>query len=842
MAIDVDELRARPLDPVIADELDIFERTRRASTSTAGRRGRLPGLPPEPRRLRPAPGRPQPDAAGEGPARPGHARAARDARLHRRDLLARAGATSPPARTCSSTSSSSSRRPRSCACSASVGLTCAKRAATPCATSSAATSPARARTRCSTSRRGPRRPPTASCATRTRSACPASSRSTSRAARPTAARRCSTTSASIAITRTLADGTTEAGFKVFVAGGLGANPHPAQALEEFTAREDLLPTIEACLRTFDHYGNRDNKLRARMKWLVDTMGIDELRERIIKERKFLRGVGDLAGRHPRAVRRGAATRRPAIGTDGRGRRRRAGRAPRPRRRTAAGTWPTSCAAAPTARSARSRTAALGDITTEQFRRARRRSSATSTLDVRITNRQNFALRDLTEADLRGALRPAASRSAWPSPAPSSPATSSAAPAPTPATSRSRSRAASPPPSATRSRTPASPRSAACASTSPAARTAAASTTSPTSGSSGSSAARTAAPRPATRCCSAATSATWRSSSARRPRSCRPRPRPKRSCGSSAASPTSAAPARRSPTWLARSGGAAGVGDTLKDLDDFPTPEDGPDFFVDYDETGPYVAEVGDERVRDMSDAPSVTPRHRRRRPSTGRSSTSTSASSPRSRAELEHKPASAVDRVGVGALRRPASCSRRRSRTACSSTSRCKAVPDIEVVFLDTQYHFAETLWYVEQVRERYDLNLTVMQPRVRARRPLADRPRRVLPRCARSSRSPARSTARQAWMTGLRRVETPGPGQRADRAPRRRPRHREGQPARDVDRRRRRRLQAGPRPPRAPARRRRATRRSAAGRAPVPSARARTPAPAAGPARDKTECGLHGE
>jgi len=71
---------------------------------------------------------------------------------------------------------------------------------------------------------------------------------------------------------------------VFVAGGLGANPHPAQALEDFTTREDLLPTIEACLRTFDHYGNRDNKIRARMKWLVDTMGIDELRERIVKER------------------------------------------------------------------------------------------------------------------------------------------------------------------------------------------------------------------------------------------------------------------------------------------------------------------------------------------------------------------------------------------------------------------------------------------------------------------------------------------------------------------------------------------------------------------------------
>ena len=91
---------------------------------------------------------------------------------------------------------------------------------------------------------------------------------------------------------------------MFLAGGLGANPHPAQALEDFTTREDLLPTIEATLRTFDHYGNRDNKLRARMKWLVDTMGIDELRERIIKERKFLRRVGHLPRWHPRH-RRGA---------------------------------------------------------------------------------------------------------------------------------------------------------------------------------------------------------------------------------------------------------------------------------------------------------------------------------------------------------------------------------------------------------------------------------------------------------------------------------------------------------------------------------------------------------
>ena len=91
----------------------------------------------------------------------------------------------------------------------------------------------------------------------------------------------------IAVSRPLPDGTLEPGFRVFVAGGLGANPHPAQAIEEFTPREELLPTIEAILRVFDHHGNRDNKLRARMKWLVDTMGMDELRERIFKERRFL---------------------------------------------------------------------------------------------------------------------------------------------------------------------------------------------------------------------------------------------------------------------------------------------------------------------------------------------------------------------------------------------------------------------------------------------------------------------------------------------------------------------------------------------------------------------------
>jgi hypothetical protein len=36
-----------------------------------------------------------------------------------------------------------------------------------------------------------------------------------------------------------------------------------------------------------------------------------------------------------------------------------------------------------------------------------------------------------------------------------------------------------------------------------------------------------------------------------------------------------------------------VATDLRDLDIFPTPEEGPEYYSDFDETGPYVAEVGD---------------------------------------------------------------------------------------------------------------------------------------------------------------------------------------------------------------------------------------------------------
>ena len=66
-----------------------------------------------------------------------------------------------------------------------------------------------------------------------------------------------------------------------------------------------------------------------------------------------------------------------------------------------------------------------------------------------------------------------------------------------------------------------------------------------------------------------------------------------------------------------------------------------------------------------------------------RSSTSISPSWPPSRPSSSTSPRRPRS-SGRGNASAPTSCSPRRSRTACSSTSRCKAAPGIEVVFLDT--------------------------------------------------------------------------------------------------------------------------------------------------------------
>lgn len=80
--------------------------------------------------------------------------------------------------------------------------------------------------------------------------------------------------------------------------------------------------------------------------------------------------------------------------------------------------------------------------------------------------------------------------------------------------------------------------------------------------------------------------------------------------------------------------------------------------------------------------------------------------------------------------------------------------PGIEVVFCDTGFHFPETLTFVEQVRDRYGLNLTVTRPG-----PEAEAwPCGTARCCALRKVEPLRQllSHKQAWLTSLKRVDAP--------------------------------------------------------------------------------------
>ena len=77
------------------------------------------------------------------------------------------------------------------------------------------------------------------------------------------------------------------GFKVVVGGGLGTVPHKAQVLSEFTPVEEILPQIQAISRVFARLGEKKNRNRARIKFLVANLGIDEFRRLVAEERAAL---------------------------------------------------------------------------------------------------------------------------------------------------------------------------------------------------------------------------------------------------------------------------------------------------------------------------------------------------------------------------------------------------------------------------------------------------------------------------------------------------------------------------------------------------------------------------
>ena len=83
------------------------------------------------------------------------------------------------------------------------------------------------------------------------------------------------------------NGVTRRGFTMYVGGGLGAVPQQARLLDEFVPIEELFPVSVAIARVYAQHGEKKNRNRARLKFLIQDFGIEKFRELVRAERELL---------------------------------------------------------------------------------------------------------------------------------------------------------------------------------------------------------------------------------------------------------------------------------------------------------------------------------------------------------------------------------------------------------------------------------------------------------------------------------------------------------------------------------------------------------------------------
>ncbi len=83
------------------------------------------------------------------------------------------------------------------------------------------------------------------------------------------------------------DGGEKRGFEFYVGGGLGSVPYKAKLFDAFLPEEELLPTLQAIARVYARLGEKRNRARARIKFLIAQLGIDEFRKLVLEERQKL---------------------------------------------------------------------------------------------------------------------------------------------------------------------------------------------------------------------------------------------------------------------------------------------------------------------------------------------------------------------------------------------------------------------------------------------------------------------------------------------------------------------------------------------------------------------------
>lgn len=81
----------------------------------------------------------------------------------------------------------------------------------------------------------------------------------------------------------------EVGFRVLVGGGLGRTPVIGKVIREFLEKQHMLSYMEAILRIYNRFGRRDNKYKARIKILVNALGIEQFTQLVEAEWLHIKG-------------------------------------------------------------------------------------------------------------------------------------------------------------------------------------------------------------------------------------------------------------------------------------------------------------------------------------------------------------------------------------------------------------------------------------------------------------------------------------------------------------------------------------------------------------------------
>jgi sulfite reductase (NADPH) hemoprotein beta-component len=85
----------------------------------------------------------------------------------------------------------------------------------------------------------------------------------------------------------------EAGYRVYVGGGMGRTPYIGYVVGDFVAKPDILAFLESVMRVYNEQGRRDNLFKSRIKILANALGQDEMRRQVMVEFDEIRKSGTL---------------------------------------------------------------------------------------------------------------------------------------------------------------------------------------------------------------------------------------------------------------------------------------------------------------------------------------------------------------------------------------------------------------------------------------------------------------------------------------------------------------------------------------------------------------------